>query len=196
MSNTQPLLPRLTVNARFIDELLSARAPCFGLGLVEERKQTSGMLALRPNEAIPQDVTNLGFSLGHSLIGNETFEVVHFAFHFYGFKTYNALVNPNNPVAKTVLTKMVETGDYFFFAIGSNNRVTAFRSEIGQENISGLKTNLWRIQNSSTTETQYRKTVSTFEKNPQPPGKLLNWVCREDAGYLDISKDRLDLNPV
>ena len=196
MSNTQPLLPRLTVNGRFIDELLSAQAPCFGLGLVEERKQTSDMLALRPNEAIPQDVTNLGFSFGHSLIGSDAFEVGHFAFHFYGFKTYNALVNPSNPVAKTVLTKMVETGDYSFFAIGSNNRVTAFRSEIGQENISGLKNNLWRIQNSSTTETQYRKTVSTFEKNPQPPGKLLNWVCREDADYLDINKDRLDLNPV
>ena len=162
MSNIHPLLPRLTVNGRFIGELISAQAPCFGLGLVDERKQQSGLLALRPNEAIPQDVTNLGFRFGHSLIGNEEFEVVHFAFHFYGFGTYNALVNPNNPAAKTVLTTMVETGDYFFFAINPNKGVTAFRSEIGEENLIGLKTNLQRIQNSMTTDAQYRKAVSTY----------------------------------
>ena len=196
MSNIQPLLPRLTVNGRFIDELLSVQAPCFGLGLVEERQQASGLLALRPDVAIPQDVTNLGFRLGHSLLGNEDFEVVHFAFHFYGFGTYNALVNPNNPAAKTVLTTMVETEDYFFFAISPNEGVTAFRSEIGEENLVGLKTNLRRIRESRTTDAQYRKAVSLFGRNPQPPGKLLNWVCREDAGYLDLAKDRLELNPV
>jgi hypothetical protein len=40
MSNISPLLPRLTVNSRFIDEFLAAEAPCCALGLVEERKQT------------------------------------------------------------------------------------------------------------------------------------------------------------
>jgi hypothetical protein len=127
MSNVRHLLPRLTVNGRFIDELMSAQSPCFGLGLLEERKQQIGLLALRTDEAIPQDVTNLGFQFGHSLLGNDSFEVVQFGFHFYGFGTYNVLVNPNNPSAKTVLTKMVETGDYFFFAISPNERVTTFR---------------------------------------------------------------------
>jgi hypothetical protein len=37
------------------------------------------------------------------------------------------LINPN----KKVLTRMVESGDYFFFAISPNQSVTAFRSEIG-----------------------------------------------------------------
>ena len=48
MSNIYHLLPRLIVNSRFIDEFISAQAPCFALGLVEERKQTCGFLALRP----------------------------------------------------------------------------------------------------------------------------------------------------
>ena len=35
---------------------------------------------------------------------------------FYGFETYNMLVNPNNRLVKKVLMRMVESGDYFFFA--------------------------------------------------------------------------------
>jgi hypothetical protein len=45
------------------------------------------------------------------------------------------LVNPNNRLVKTVLMRMVESGDYFFFAISPNQSVTAFRSEIGQKNL-------------------------------------------------------------
>src|SRR5450631_188172 len=79
-------------------EFLAADAPCFALGMVEERKRRCGFLALRPEEAIPPDVTGAGFSFGHCLFGNAAFEVVQFSFHFYGFKTYNVLVNPNNPI--------------------------------------------------------------------------------------------------
>jgi hypothetical protein len=38
----------------------------------------------------------------------------------YGFETYNMLVNPNNRLVKKVLMRMVECGDYFFFAISPN----------------------------------------------------------------------------
>jgi hypothetical protein len=34
-----------------------------------------------------------------------------------------------------------------------------------------------------------------FEKNPQPAGTLLNWVCRDNVEYLDLTKDRLELTP-
>jgi hypothetical protein len=33
------------------------------------------------------------------MLGNDNFEVLHFVFQFYGFETYNALINPNNPLA-------------------------------------------------------------------------------------------------
>jgi hypothetical protein len=195
MSKVYSLLPKLTVNEQFINEFISAQAPCFALGLVEERKRQCGFLALRPNEVIPPEVSSAGFRFGHSLLGTADFEVVHFAFEFYGFETYNVLINPNNPAVQTILTTMVESGDYFFFAINSNGTATAFRSEIGQADLAGLKTNLRRIRNSTTTDTQYRKALAMFEKNPQPAGTLLNWVCRDNVEYLDLTKDRLELTP-
>jgi hypothetical protein len=73
----------------------------------------------RPSRRDPV-VTSAGFSFGHRLFGNAAFEVVQFSFHFYGFKTYNVLVNPNNPIVQTVLTTMIESGDYFFFALGAD----------------------------------------------------------------------------
>src|SRR6266568_934873 len=187
MSEVYPLLPRLTVNRQFMREFLAAATPCFALGVVEERKRPCGFLALRPHEVIPPAIANAGFRFGHALFGNTSFAVVHFVFEFYGFKTYNVLVNPNNPLVQTVLTSMVESGDYFFFALNANGSATAFRSAIGQADMAGLKTNLPRIQRSTTAEIQYRKAVACFEKHPQPIGELLNWVCRDRIEYLDLT---------
>ena len=195
MSNIYPLLPRLVVNSRFIDEFISAEAPCFALGLVEERKQTCGFLALRPKIVIPDEYTRTGFRFGHSLLGNADYVVVHFAFHFYNYETFNVLVNPNNPVVQTVLNRMLETGDYFFFAVDPKGSVTTFRSELGQEDLAGLKTNLPLIKNAKTTDAQYRQAVALFERNPDPPGRMLNWVCRDDTDYLDLSRHREELTP-
>jgi hypothetical protein len=133
VSNICRFLPKLTMNGQFIRDFMAAESPCFALGLVEERKQPCGFLALRPAEVIPPEISGLGFNFGHALLGTTEFEVIQFVFHFYGFETYNMLVNPNNRLVKTVLTRMVESGDYFFFAISPNQSVTAFRSEIGQK---------------------------------------------------------------
>lgn len=89
------MLPTLTVNRTFMREFVSADAPCFALGMVEERKRQCGFLALRPDKAIPPEVCDGGFCFGHTLVGNASFEVVQFVFEFYGFATYNALVNRN-----------------------------------------------------------------------------------------------------
>jgi len=86
------------------------------------------------------------------LLGTAEFEVIQFVFQFYGFETYNVLVNPNNHLVWRVLITMVESGDYFFFAISPNQSVTAFRSEIGQEKLAGLSTNLRQIERSTTTD--------------------------------------------
>ena len=37
MSKVYSLLPKLTVNEQFINEFISAQAPCFALGLVADR---------------------------------------------------------------------------------------------------------------------------------------------------------------
>lgn len=189
------MLPRLTVNRQFMREFLSADAPCLALGVVEERKRQCGYWALRPDEGIPPEISNAGFRFGHALLGTSAFEVALFAFEFYGFQAYNAIVNPNNPLVRVVLNMMIASGDYYFFAVNPNGDVRAFRSEIGQENLVGLKTNLPRMLRSTTSDTQYRKAVAAFQKNPDPPGVLLDWVCRENVEYLDLTADRLDLNP-
>jgi len=195
MSNIYPLLPRLTVNRHLMSAFIAAEPPCFALGLVEEHGQACGFLAMRPDEVIPPGITDTGFWFGHSLIGTSAFEVAHFAFEFYSFKTYNVLVNPNNPLVQTVLTTMVESGDYFFFALDTQSSVTVFRSRIGEEDVAGLSTTVPRIRRSTTTERQYQRALAAFEKHPQPPGVLLQWVCRDNSASLDLTTDRLELTP-
>ena len=157
MGKVYPLLPRLTVNRQFMGEFLAADAPCFALGMVEERKRRCGFLALRPEEAIPPDVTSAGFSFGHCLFGNAAFEVVQFSFHFYGFKTYNVLVNPNQPDRANGADHHDRERRLLHFALGADEHATAFRSEIGETNLCGLETNLPRIRRSTTTDAQYRQ---------------------------------------
>src|SRR6266481_5553068 len=117
VSNICRFVPKLTVNGQFMRDFMAEESPCFALGLVEERKQPCGFLALRPAAVIPPEISGLGFNFGHALLGTTEFEVIQFVFHFYGFETYNVLVNPNNRLVKKVLMRMVESGDYFFFAI-------------------------------------------------------------------------------
>ena len=195
MHKTVPVLPTLTVNRPFITEFVDSESPCFALGVVEVQAQECGLFALRPEEEIPPEVSNIGFRFGHSLYGSETFEVIHFAFGFYGFHTYNVLINPNNPLVQTVLDKLLKSGDYFFFLLDANNHVVSFRSEISDDNLLELKNNISRIKSSTTTNEQYQRALRSFLKNPRPQGTMLNWVCCNGMKYLDLSEDRVDLTP-
>ena len=177
--------PKLPVNRPFMSAGLA-------LGMVEEGASRCALLALRLDRALPRQVSG-GFSFGHALFGGGTWEVVHFAFAFYGFATYNVLINPSDRVAQTVLDAMVTSGDYFFFALDGDRRATAFRSSIGRDNLAGLKANMHRVRESATTEAQYRKAVAQFSRRPEPPGTLLSWVCRGKPEYLDLEQDRLEL---
>jgi hypothetical protein len=163
--------------------------------MIEERQQKLGLLALRPGEVISHEVMEPGFNFGHSLLGNDHCEIVHFAFQFYGFGTYNVLLNPNNPLVQAVLNTMIDSGEYFFLAIMPDQGVTAFRSEIGQENLTGLKDNLARIRNSTTNDMQYQQALRLFQKRPFPSGRLLTWVCRDNVAYLDLTTNRLEMMP-
>lgn len=193
--NKEKLQPTLIVNGTFMRDFLAADPPCFALGMVEEGTRRCGFVTLRLDEAIPRHVLDGGFDFGHCLLGDATYEIMQFIFDFSGFATYHALVNPNNPLAQAVLTAMVETGDYFFFALDSNRSTTAFRSDLGEGNLTALTSYLPRIRHSQTMEAQYQRAVASFTKNPEPAGTLLRWVCHDDAGYLDLTEDRLELTP-
>lgn len=122
--------------------------------------------------------------------------MIHFAFEFYGFQTFNVLINPNNDVAQAVLEHMIESGDFFFFAIDEKTgTATAFRSEIGNDTLHSLEENWERIQHSRTTEDQYHQVMLKFAANPHPPGVLLKWVCKDNVEYLDLSENTMDLTP-
>jgi len=54
-------LPKLTVNGQFMRDFMAEESPCFALGLVEERKQPCGFLALRPAEVIPPEISGAQF---------------------------------------------------------------------------------------------------------------------------------------
>ena len=196
MSNVVDFQNKLIMNAQFMMDFMDAEPPCFALGLVEERKSASGFLALRLGKAIPHARAAGGFRFGHALLGTSAFEVIQFSFEFYGFAICNVLLNPSNTIVQTVLTTMVESGDYFFFAINPDHSTLAFRSEFEQDDLAGLKTNLRRIQRSTTTPSQYDKALSQFERHPQPPGTLMNWVCRDDVDYLNLTDNPLVMNPV
>lgn len=89
--NVYPLLPKLVVNGHFMQDFLQAELPCCGLGVVEVTGQKMGLVALRLNEVLPRKVADLGFRFGHCLLGTSRYEVIHFAFVFYGWKTSKKL---------------------------------------------------------------------------------------------------------
>lgn len=191
-----PYLPVLTLNRAFMAEFISAPPPCFALGLMEASGQECGFLAMRPDKSIPPEITAKGFNFGHGLIGIEGHAVIQFGFEFYGFGTYYVLINPNNPIVQKVLTKMIKDGNYFFMAINPDQSVSTFKATISQGDLAGLKTNFPKIKSADTTNGQYQKTLDIFSKTLEPSTAILNWACRDNMDYLDLSTDRFELNPV
>jgi hypothetical protein len=195
MGETHTYLPRLTVNELFISDLMSARPPCFALGYVEDRGAKCGFIALRPEAPIPAVSTKQGFCFGHSVLGPRANPVLHFAFEFYGHATYHGLAPAGNPIIQAVINTMLETGDYFFFAINPDQTVTAFRSRLEEMDLSGLRTNQEEFGNATCAPEQYERAVKSFAKNPDPPGQVMEWVCRNNWDYLNITKYPLELTP-
>jgi hypothetical protein len=195
MNANRPTLPTLTVNRRFMMDFIAKEPPCLALGLVEVEGSQTAMITLRLNEALPREVSAAGFAFGHALYGGGSWEVVHFAFEFYGFATWHVLINPSDPAARLVLSTMIRTGDYFFFALYSDHSTTAFRSDVAPDNLIWLKANMARIQASTTTETRYRQAESSFAQRPEPPGTMLTWVRRNNQESLDLAEDPLALRP-
>ena len=162
MRPVPPLRPALMVNRLFMQEFLAAEAPCFALGMVEERQRLCGMLALRLDEEMPAAMMDGGFEFGHALFGTTEFVVLHVVFAFPGFQTYHVLINPRNFLVQAVLRTMLDDGDYLFFALAPQGQVTAFRADIGSDSWAVLRANRARLQQSTTTEEQYQRALMSF----------------------------------
>lgn len=188
-------LSALTLNQYFMQDFVESAAPCFALGLLEERGKVHGLLALRPVHDIPPELTAAEFGFAHCLHSYRDFELMQFLFEFYGFQSYNALINPNNLLAQMVLGTMIRTDDYFLLAMNPGGTVTTFRTKLEEDNQTGLKTYLPIIRKSKTANVQYWKELANFEKKQHPDCTLLNWVCWDDEEYLDLTENRLELIP-
>ena len=89
---------------------------------------------------------------------------------------------------------MIHSGEYFIIiVVGPDRRVVAFRSEMGQADLDGLKANWARLSISKTTEVQYRTALTGFSRRPDPPGRVLEWVGGDEVDHLDINNDRMEL---
>ena len=196
MGTVHKLLPKLTLNRRFIQDFLAATAPCFAMGIVEERKKPLPFLAIRTATDIPDHVTGQGFNFGHTMLAIEDSEIVHFIFEFYNFHFFNVLINPSNPIAQAVISSMIGTGEYFFLAVGPGGSSAAFRTEYKERSsLPGIEPLLPRILRSKTTQQQYDKAIKLFSKKPDPVGTVLIWVCHDDVGYLDLSGEVVEFGP-
>jgi hypothetical protein len=40
-----------------------------------------------------------------------------------------------------------------------------------------------------------RELWRNFRRRPDPPGQVLNWVCRDNLSYLDLTQNRLEMDP-
>ena len=58
-----------------------------------------------------------------------------------------------------------------------------------------LKTNFERFGQTSESPEYYEKLCREFKKKPTPPGRVFNWVCRNNPTYLDLTMNRLELTP-
>jgi hypothetical protein len=96
---------------------------------------------------------------------------------------------------RTVMDMMIENGEYFFFAISSSGSATSFKKEIHEGSPDDLMVTFRHVKGSTTTDRQYEKVVASFAKNPDPPGTMLTWVCRDEPDYLDLTGDTIQLNP-
>jgi hypothetical protein len=97
--------------------------------------------------------------------------------------TYNVLINPNHSLVQAVLDRMIEDEDYFFFCLQASGRVTAFRAEIGQETLLGIKAHRSRIRQSTTTETEYRHPSLTVARYMSIKF-FISGCCKGAAMYL------------
>jgi hypothetical protein len=98
-------------------------------------------------------------------------------------------------MVKTVLNIMTENKDYFFFVLNPDNKAITFRSVMETENLAGLKDNMPKIMDANTTDDEYNKISESFKKNSTSKENILNWVCRNNIYYLDLSEDRIEINP-
>lgn len=85
---------------------------------------------------------------------------------------------------------MLDAVDLQFLVINTQGQASAFR---GSEP-SMLRNDWPKIEATRHVDNAFERASAGFERQAVKK-PLLNWVCRNDVSQLDLSQDRLDLNP-
>jgi hypothetical protein len=195
MSKAVTLRPRLSVNGQLLGAFVALPSACGILGLLEEHGRSAPFLALRPQEPVVRREGARALRFGHALLGEPGAEIIQFGISFFEFATYHLLVNPSSPVVKAVLKRILERRYYFVLVIDPDQWTTAFRADLNAEGLDRLLEHQRRLIHSMTNTAQYERSVSEFARSPDPPGRMLEWVCRDDENYLDFTQHPVEMNP-
>jgi hypothetical protein len=175
---------------------MQAKPPCFAMGIAEEDGHRSGFFILRPETPIPPEVTQRGMRFGHATRGSLETPMFQFVFEFYDYAAYSGLVPVNNAIVQAVIPTMIENADYLFFVISQDNIATLFRASFTAADFVGMKTNWSRFKDVKFPLERYERAVCRMGRDPDPPGsRFIEWVCRENPDYLNISEYGMNFNP-
>ena len=189
--------PPFTLSRKFFHDFTEADAPCCGLGLVRSCDAITGFFAMKPECVVPNNVLEVRTGFGHRmLISPDGEPVSQFSFEFRGFERHSVLVNPSSPLVLKAIETMVKEGDFFCFILNPDGRAFAFRRDLGEENVAGMRDSLPLMRSTRTPQSSYESGVRAFQQTPNPREvKPLEWVCREDPAYLDLEADTVDFPP-
>jgi len=84
---------------------------------------------------------------------------------------------------------MVENEKYLFIVINPSQRAFTFLSDPKQKDLCGLKENIETTKTTMTPDRDYQLMLAAFRQNPEPPGKMLDWVCHDELDYLDLGEN-------
>ena len=104
-----------------------------------------------------------------------------------------ALVNPAIAMVRHILQTMADQGNNMFFSLNPDDAVTAFRSELAANDLAGL--HLPIIQKATTTPQQYEAVLRSFRRKPNPPGIVMQWICRHNPDYLYLDENAISMRP-
>lgn len=197
---TTTSLPNVVLNERLLSDLILAKAPCFALGYVEHQGGLVGCFVFRPDETIPVDLTEQNIHVAHSLMTIGDAPILELTFRFHERTSYSGLINPGNPFVQDVLTMMLEMEEYFFFTLNPDNSVMAFRAQYCLQTMLNIKTDLAGLDvfeamgfDRDCSVEQYEEAVQRHAETLQSPGRPMTWTCRDNADYLDMRKNRLEI---
>ncbi len=182
----------LVLNEKFMHEFTAAEPPCFGMGYLEINGEVNGFFALRPVQSInPADCYDTRFD--HSQIQKAHNTISALTFEFGASEdSYDVLLNPESPVIHAVLETMIRT-QRSVMLLFNGNAIASSHMKLAGNNLNVIKKILEAQQGITCSEETYDEIHQILSGDRGVHNILMQWVCRNDMTYLDLSTHRYPL---